>query len=285
MATRLLLFTILCTVHLIYPMEQLIRDMPQTELNLALIMVAPEGDQREVEMLLDQGAYVDAQDSLDGFNDAQDTPLMIAAREGHAHVVTLLLARYARLNIQNTSGYTALHNAVIGGHLRIAESCLRHGADIFIRSDDGTAIDCAACSGTPEMLNLLLTSISKDDEEEIYESIDLLLCMNRMCIKKSKQGRHLAFQELQPGHESCIPDKRLKKVRALVAKHLMANLVQERMDRICDFLSPGAPAYEPIRARIERSIKCILFGDPVPKRLPEVTKEEFDPFGYWFTNP
>lgn len=259
MATRLLLFTILCTVHLIYPMEQLIRDMPQTELNLALIMVAQEGDQRELEMLLDQGAYVDAQDSLDGFNDAQDTPLMIAAREGHAHIVALLLSHYPQINIQNTSGYTALHNAVIGGHLRIAESFLRHGADIFIRSEDGTAIDCAACSGTPEMLNLLLTSISKDDEEDIYDTIELLLCIRKRRV--------------------------IKKARVLVAKYLVANLVQERMDRIQDFLSPGAPAYEPIRARIERSIKCILFGDPVPKRLPEVTKEEFDPFGYWFTNP
>lgn len=256
MFIRFFFFIIFCTVHTLFSMERLIQNMPQQELDLRLLLVAEEGDQRQLELLLEYEASINTQDRFDGINDQEDTPLIRAARAGHAGIVQLLLNEGARLNIQNASGHTALYYAVKSGQLGMVEKCIERGADIFIASDEGTAIEYAAQSGTQSMLNLLLTGISHDDEYYILDHQEQLLCVNR------------EFQQA-------------KKARELIANHLVANLVQERMDRIADFLAPGAPAYEPIRACIERKIKCILFGDPVPKKLPEYTREEFDPFGSW----
>jgi len=266
-------------------MQDRLRNMPQHELNLSLIMIAQVGDRREVELLLEYGAQVNTKERLKNFNEQGDTPLIVAALAGHNAVVDLLLQGGAQINIPNADGATALHAAVIGGHPRIVELFIKNGADIFIRSGDGTAIDSAVHERSEEMLNLLLTGISQEDEEAIEENLELLVILNRMYIKdKLDGGMELGFQQLRPGHATCTPDLRLKKVRQLITKHFVRDLVIERLERVEEILPIGGSTFGSTQAQLEPKIKHILFGNPVPKRLPEFTREENDPFGSWLLN-
>lgn len=54
---------------------------------------------------------------------------MIAARRGHADVVTELIAHGAEVGVANRNGKTALAAACSGGHRDIASKLLQHGAD------------------------------------------------------------------------------------------------------------------------------------------------------------
>ena len=66
------------------------------------------------------------------------TPLIYAAREGHADVVELLLQLGADPNAATASGgATALHRAAYMGHLAVVQLLLRAGADAARQDADG----------------------------------------------------------------------------------------------------------------------------------------------------
>lgn len=69
-----------------------------------------------VELLLDAGADVDAQGTLEGF-----TALMTAAAEGQLEVVELLLERGADPSLEDVDGDTALSFARRNGHAEVAD--------------------------------------------------------------------------------------------------------------------------------------------------------------------
>lgn len=76
-----------------------------------------------------------------------ETPLMTAAYQGFDDIVKLLLSsKKAKLNLQDDGGYTALHNAVSGGHnnnnpryLNILTMLLQAGADPNIKNKRGNS--------------------------------------------------------------------------------------------------------------------------------------------------
>src|ERR1700744_5067031 len=64
-----------------------------------------------------------------------DTPLMLAAAQGHAGVVAVLLRNGADVDAHNDRGETALHQAAYGGGAAGAGSLLGAGAFVGARGN------------------------------------------------------------------------------------------------------------------------------------------------------
>lgn len=91
---------------------------------------------------------------LEARNQADESPLMMAALKGHTSFVRLLIARDADVN---KSGWTPLHYAATNGHLEIMALLLEHHAFIDAQSPNGTTpLMMAAMYGTPAAVRLLL---------------------------------------------------------------------------------------------------------------------------------
>ena len=100
----------------------------------ALMMAAFEGYADVVELLLDHGAEVDRRDG------AGRTAMMYASSGPFPETVDLLLRRGAEVNLADTAeGWTALMLAAAEGHQPVVEVLLRHGADIRVTDQDGDA--------------------------------------------------------------------------------------------------------------------------------------------------
>lgn len=79
----------------------------QEILDAKLINAADQGDEKEVERLLREGAKVNRKSKMGS------TPLHYAAMNDHLKVVRLLLAWKAKTNIKNLLGQTALHSVFV----------------------------------------------------------------------------------------------------------------------------------------------------------------------------
>jgi len=80
---------------------------------------------------------------------------MIAAREGRAQVVSLLLSRKADPLRQTPAGDTALMLAALGGHMETVKVLVDSGAPVN-RLTGWTALHYAAFSGSAEVTSYLL---------------------------------------------------------------------------------------------------------------------------------
>jgi len=94
---------------------------------------------------------------VDSRNDANDTPLIIASRNGHVQVVKMLLSAGADPDASNHSRATALSNASENGHLDVIKLLLDAGANIHTKNADGmTPLALAAANGHTKAVELLL---------------------------------------------------------------------------------------------------------------------------------
>ena len=88
---------------------------------------------------------LEAKPNLDLQNDNGETPLMIAAAEGHTRIVQILVTKGARLDEQDNDFDTALVKATRNKHTEIVEILIEKGADDAIQNKDGnTALILAA---------------------------------------------------------------------------------------------------------------------------------------------
>jgi ankyrin repeat protein len=122
-----------------------------------LHLAAQQGHVEVVEVLLSAGCDMDAR------NNVQATPLGCAARDGHRPVVQQLLARGANPNAADNLGNTPLMNAIMLKHaLCVAE--LVPVSDLSITNARGrTAFHVCAGTGDIECFELLLPLMSDVD--------------------------------------------------------------------------------------------------------------------------
>jgi ankyrin repeat protein len=94
--------------------------------NYTISVAAAVGDQERVEQLLKTDAGLARR-----VDSARISPLSYAAREGHLHIVRLLLERGADPNMPEDAAPLgrALFEACCGNHLQVADLLLNHGAD------------------------------------------------------------------------------------------------------------------------------------------------------------
>jgi Ankyrin repeats (3 copies) len=105
------------------------------------------------EYMLDGARYGDIEDVREALGNQADvnapdttgrTALHMAAANGHAAVVELLLANGANTEHANTAGNTALHWACVGGSVEVAKMLLKHGANASaLNNADRTPLDDA----------------------------------------------------------------------------------------------------------------------------------------------
>ena len=86
------------------------------------------------------------------------TPLMVAAFDGHRHVVGFLLVEGAEVNHRDVNGRTALMYASSGPFVETVEVLLDAGADVNTQGtlEGFTALMTAAAEGQIEVVQLLL---------------------------------------------------------------------------------------------------------------------------------
>ncbi|THD21375.1 KN motif and ankyrin repeat domain-containing protein 2 [Fasciola hepatica] len=87
----------------------------------------------------------------------RQTPLMMAASNGSREVVTLLLEHGAQVNLQDTSGNTALMFALESGNLSVISALLdRPELDLTLRDNDGQdALSIAKSKGNCVAVNMI----------------------------------------------------------------------------------------------------------------------------------
>ena len=102
---------------------------------------------------------------LNGFND-RHTPLLVAARDGHAEIVEMLLAAGADADaVEPVFGAVPLHKAVYNGHADITRILVDHGVDKdFQGATNGyTPLHDAIWHGHEECARVLLTAGARLD--------------------------------------------------------------------------------------------------------------------------
>jgi uncharacterized protein len=117
-----------------------------------LHLAAHFGRLEAVRLLLQAGADVAARST----NPSANTALHAALAGRSLPVAELLLAAGVHVNAQQHGGYTALQAAAQHGDVALIALLLRHGADRTLAADDGrTALAMAEAGGHLEAVNLL----------------------------------------------------------------------------------------------------------------------------------
>jgi ankyrin repeat protein len=130
----------------------------QSELNRQLLAATLRGDNEKVQMLLEQGADIEARDFID------QTALMIAAFFGPIEMLQLLLDRGANIEARcGDGGEIALTNAAERGHTEMVQLLLDRGANIEAKDRQDTALIIAAEKGHKAIVQLLLDYKAKID--------------------------------------------------------------------------------------------------------------------------
>ncbi|OWT42519.1 Ankyrin repeat protein [Pochonia chlamydosporia 170] len=140
-----------------------------------LSRAAERGHEAVVKLLLDKGADAEAKDdygqtplSWAGLVEGEDatghqTPLSLAAWNGHEAVVKLLLDKGADVEAKDEYGRTPLSLAAWNGHEAVVELLLDRGADVEAKDEYGrTPLSLAAKNGHEAAVELLIASFGVD---------------------------------------------------------------------------------------------------------------------------
>ena len=147
----------------------------------ALHEAAEKGMQDIVELLLSQGADVDAKDRY------EHTPLFKATWFLNWDIALMLLEKGANVNIQDADGHVLLHWAAFQGDREMINLLLSHGADVTAKDRDGrTPLEYAHAQGHREAAALI---------EKVHQNLRMLDRKNQ--LKYPNLDRAIEMQDLE----------------------------------------------------------------------------------------
>ena len=133
-----------------------------------LRVASHEGHLDIVRCLVESGADVNARSSRDN-----STPLIVACYWGHSSVATYLINRGAIINLQCKDGNTALHDAVLRGHLKVVSELLALGASQLPNNEGLTPLLFACDKGSIEIVEHFIGRPECTKEQRI-DALELL---------------------------------------------------------------------------------------------------------------
>jgi ankyrin repeat protein len=107
-------------------------------------------------LLISAGANVNATDNED------DTPLLLACKNGMLEMATMLKDAGAAINVANKGGDTPLLATVAAGNLELVKLLVRAGANVAAKNKDGFAALMLACKEKKEEAAALLMEAAKN---------------------------------------------------------------------------------------------------------------------------
>ena len=121
-----------------------------TALHVAIKM----GDLKVAQLLLDNGADINAQD-FNGY-----TPLILAVKMRNLELVTFVVTHGADVNLANKDGVTPLHQAAFSGNEAVVDFLLKAKADPHLKNNDGaSAYDFAIAKKNFQIAQLIRMSM------------------------------------------------------------------------------------------------------------------------------
>ncbi len=119
-----------------------------------LFMAANRGNVDKVRSILARDPAAATESSGGGF-----TPLHLAAINGHAKVVDLLIKSGAHVNARNRDGATPLLKAVQGRHIDVIKLLIKRHADINVKDDSSVSpLMATLMDGNLEIAKILVES-------------------------------------------------------------------------------------------------------------------------------
>lgn len=127
--------------------------------NTALVLAASYGRTETVQLLIENGANVNARE-IDG-----KTALMMAASHGHTETAKLLIENGADINTKDEDGNTTLMWAA-EENTETVQLLIENGANVNARNKNGkTALMWAIYYGHTETADILKTAMDKSNSE------------------------------------------------------------------------------------------------------------------------
>lgn len=118
-----------------------------------LMWAAVSGFLAGVRLLSDAGANCNTR------SDTAATPIITASCRRYREIVLALLEpkKLTEVDAQDEGGRTALHSAILRGHIKVVELLLKHKADVRIKDKEGRqALHFASIQGNEAVLKMLL---------------------------------------------------------------------------------------------------------------------------------
>jgi len=153
---------------------------------IPLHWAASIGSQMLVDYLLDHDSMVGLVDASD---EANWTPLIIAASAGKLEIVETLIGKGADVNAKNSGGHSALQYAASKNHAEIVELLIANNADPNIADEmSSTPAHRAASLGNLKILAFLLEKCAKIDvnSKDKYGNTPLHLACEEDRVKEAE---------------------------------------------------------------------------------------------------
>ena len=157
-----------------------------------LRVASHEGHVDIVRCLVESGADVNARSSRDN-----STPLVVACYWGHSSVATYLINRGAIINLQCKDGNTALHDAVLRGHLKVVSELLALGASQLPNNEGLTPLLFACDKGFIEIVEHFIGRPECTKEQRI----DALELLGATIANDKSRDINKAFSYMKRGME------------------------------------------------------------------------------------